>query len=56
MVLLLESASIRASEWVMHEVLYAMRHKLGLLSLCWDAIAGDENCVSTKCRKATGPS
>lgn len=41
MVLVLESANIRQSKWVMEEVLYAMHHKLGLLSACWEVIAGD---------------
>ena len=42
MVLVLESENIRDSEWVMKEVLYAMAHKLGLLSACWEAVAGDK--------------
>lgn len=43
MVLLLESKNILDSKWVMEEVLYAMNHKLGLLSACWESVAGDKN-------------
>ena len=42
MVLLLESPRIRESDWVLQEVMYALRHKLGLLSAVWKDVAGSE--------------